>query len=350
MGFQVAGKRDIKAYSMEELAALMSRWGQPGYRTKQILRWLYQRRVCDFEGMTDLPSDLRRRLGEEFSIGRLRIVGQERSADDTRKFLIELEDGCYLESVLIQDEERLTACLSSQVGCPLGCTFCRTGKGGYRRDLQGSEIVGQVLALQGELGEGERITNLVFMGMGDPLLNLKGVKEALFLLLSKDALGFSPRRVTVSTVGLPAAMAEVGTWGMKVKLAVSLNAADDETRSALMPVNRKYPLSAVISACKAYPLPRGQRVTFEYVMIRGVNDRVKDAEALARLLRGLACKINLIPFNRWRGCSLRPPSPEKVEAFQQVLLDRHFTALIRKSKGADISAACGLLAAHSSKS
>jgi 23S rRNA (adenine2503-C2)-methyltransferase len=137
---------------------------------------------------------------------------------------------------------------------------------------------------------------------------------------------------------------------MKVKLAVSLNAADDETRSALMPVNRKYPLSAVISACKAYPLPRGQRVTFEYVMIRGVNDRVKDAEALARLLRGLACKINLIPFNRWRGCSLRPPSPEKVEAFQQVLLDRHFTALIRKSKGADISAACGLLAAHSAKS
>ena len=229
----------------------------------------------------------------------------------------------------------------------LGCEFCRTGKMGFGRDLRFFEIVGQVLALQGELAEGEKITHLVFMGMGEPLLNLKEVKEALRLFLSKDALGFSPRRITLSTVGLPPAMAEVGHWGLKVKLAVSLNAADDDRRSTLMPVNRRFPLSELRSACKAFPLPRGQRITFEYVMIQGVNDQPGDAEAMAGLLRGLSCKINLIPFNEWPGSSFRAPSRETVEAFQQVLLDRHFTALIRKSKGADISAACGLLVGQS---
>jgi len=350
MVFPAVDSKDIKALSTDDLSDLMSRWGEPRYRARQIQRWLYQRGVRDFEAMTDLPSDLRKRLDGEFYIGGLKIVGRERSADSTRKFLIELEDQSRIESVLIRDEDRLTACLSSQVGCPLDCVFCRTGKGGYRRDLQSSEIVGQVLALQEELGEGERITNLVFMGMGDPLLNLKALREALGIILSKDGLGFSPRRVTISTVGLPPAMAEVGSWGLKAKLAISLNAADEKTRSALMPINKKYPLSALISACKAFPLPRGQRITFEYVMMEGVNDRVRDAESLARLLRGVACKINLIPFNEWAGCSLRSPSLEKVEAFQQVLLDRNYTALIRKSKGSDIAAACGLLAAHSVES
>jgi len=207
--------------------------------------------------------------------------------------------------------------------------------------------VGQVLALQEELKEEERITHLVFMGMGEPLLNLKEVKEALRLFLSKDALGFSPRRVTLSTVGLTPALAEVGRWGLKVKLAISLNAADDATRSALMPINRRFPLSELIPACRAFPLPRGQRITFEYVMIEGLNDRLQDAEALSRLLRGLPCKINLIPFNEWPGSPLGSPSGERVEAFQRILLDRHFTALVRKSKGADISAACGLLVGQS---
>ncbi|MDH7500041.1 MAG: 23S rRNA (adenine(2503)-C(2))-methyltransferase RlmN, partial [candidate division NC10 bacterium] len=298
------GSRDIKALSTDDLLDWMSRWGQPAYRARQIQRWIYQRRVRNFEGMTDLPSDLRRRLAEEFHIGHLKIVGRERSADGTRKFLIELKDRSRIESVLIRDEDRLTACISSQVGCPLGCVFCRTGKGGYRRDLQSSEIVGQVLALQEELAEGERITNLVFMGMGDPLLNLKALRESLGILLGKDGLGFSPRRVTISTVGLPPAMAELGRWGLKAKLAISLNAADEKTRSALMPINKKYPLSALISACKEFPLPRGQRITFEYVMMEGVNDRIRDGETLARQLRGVPCKINLIPFNPWPGCSL----------------------------------------------
>ena len=346
MVLQSEGMRDIKALSRDALSELMARWGHPGYRARQILRWLYQRRVREFERMTDLPSDLRRRLGEEFYIGHLKIMSRERSADGTRKFLVELGDGCRIESVLIQEGDRLTACISSQVGCPLGCVFCRTGENGYRRDLQSFEIAGQVLLLQEELAEGERITNLVFMGMGDPLLNLQEVNEALHLFLSEEGLGFSPRRVTLSTVGLTPGMAEVASWGLKAKLAISLNAADDETRSALMPINRKYPLSDVISACKSFPLPRGQRITFEYVMIQGVNDRDKDAESLAGLLRGLPCKINLIPFNEWPGCTLRSPSPEKVEAFQRILLDRHYTVLTRKSKGADISAACGLLVAR----
>lgn len=339
--------RDIKTLSLDELSELIAQWGHPKYRTRQILRWLYQRRTLDFQEMTDLPATLRQSLREGFTIGRLKIAGRDKSPDGTRKFLVELEDGSHIESVLIPDEERLTACISSQVGCPLGCEFCRTGEGGYRRNLQSSEIVGQVLALQEELGEGERISNLVFMGMGEPLLNLKEVKEALELLLSKDAFGFSPRRITLSTVGLPPALVEVGRWALKVKIAISLNAADDVTRSALMPINRRFPLSDLLSACRAFPLPRGQRITFEYVMIQGVNDRVGDAETLAKRLQGLPCKINLIPFNEWPGSSFHAPSLERVEAFQRVLLDRHFTALIRKSKGADISAACGLLVGRS---
>jgi len=342
--------KDIKALSVDELSELIAQGGHPGYQARQILRWLYQKRTLDFQGMTDLPAAFRQSLGEGFTIGRLKIAGRERSPDGTRKFLIELEDGSYIESVLIADRDRLTACISSQVGCPLGCEFCRTGVGGYRRNLQSREIVGQVLALQEELEEGERISNLVFMGMGEPLLNLKEVKEALRLFLSKDAFGFSPRRIVLSTVGLPPALAEVGRWGLKVKIAISLNAGDDATRSALMPINRRFPLPEVLSACRTFPLPRGQRITFEYVMIQGVNDRVRDAEALARCLRGFPCKINLIPFNEWPGSRFHAPSLEGVEAFQRVLLDRHFTALMRKSKGADISAACGLLVGRSPNS
>lgn len=337
------GPRDIKAFSIDELSEQLDRWGHPGYRTRQILQWLYKRRAQNFQEMTNLSSELRRRLEGEFHIGRLQVAGRERSADGTRKFILQLEDGQQIESVLIRDEDRLTACISSQVGCPLGCWFCRTAQMGYRRDLWGFEITGQVLALQEELEEGERITNLVLMGMGEPLLNLTGLKEAFRLLLSEDGFCFSPRRLTLSTVGLPPAMAEVAGWGLRIKLAISLNAGDDETRSTLMPINHKYPISAVLSACKAFPMSRGQRVTFEYVMIQGVNDRPRDAENLVRILRKLSCKINLIPFNEWSGCTLRSPSLEAIEAFQRILIDHHYTALIRKSKGADILAACGLL-------
>jgi 23S rRNA (adenine2503-C2)-methyltransferase len=336
-------KRNIKSLSLADLAELMDSWGQPAYRVRQLARWLYQRGESDFDGMTDLPLSLRQKLKDSYYVGQLRVVGEEKSADGTRKLLIELEDGEHIESVLIRDKNRLTACLSSQVGCPLGCLFCRTGRFGYRRNLESHEIVGQVLALQGVLEVGERITNLVFMGMGEPLLNLSALKESIALILSQDGLGFSPRRVTVSTAGLPAGLVEMGAWGFKTKLALSLNAADDETRSALMPIGRKYPLASVLSACRSYPLPRGCRLTIEYVMIDGVNDRDRDAEGLARLLGGMPTKINLIPLNPWPGCPFRPPSPDRIEAFQRILLDRHFTALIRKSKGSDISAACGLL-------
>ena len=339
--------RDLKSLSSQDLSELTSRWGHPGYRVSQIRQWLYQKRIREFSEMSNLPLALRQRLAQEFYIGFLKIVHREESVDGTRKFLIELEDGRRIESVLIRDEDRLTACISSQVGCPLGCEFCRTGRNGYERDLLGFEIAGQVLALQDELGEGERITNLVFMGMGEPLLNLQELREALDLFSAGEGLGFSPRRVTVSTVGVVPAMKEMGSWGLKVKLAVSLNAADEKTRSRLMPIDRRFPLSALIPACRTFPLPKGQRITFEYVLIDGVNDRIQDAQALVRLLRGLPCKVNLIPFNEWAGCAFRPPSPGKVEAFQQVLLDHHYTALMRKSKGADISAACGLLTGSS---
>jgi 23S rRNA (adenine2503-C2)-methyltransferase len=263
-------------------------------------------------------------------------------ADGTRKLLCRLHDGEKIESVLINGEDRLTLCISSQVGCAFGCRFCLTGRKGYRRNLTSGEIVDQICAACLELEPQERLTNLVFMGMGEPLANLEQVLKALEIITSEQGLHFSTRRVTLSTVGLIPEMLKLSRL-FPIKLAVSLHAADDETRSGIMPINKRYPLEELLEACRKMDLPRRNRITFEYLLLGGVNDSPEAARKLAKLLTGLRAKINLIPFNEYPGATFKTPLSSRVEEFQKILLDYHFTATVRQSRGAGIMAACGQL-------
>jgi 23S rRNA (adenine2503-C2)-methyltransferase len=276
-------------------------------------------------------------------VSRPATAREQRATDGTRKFLFRLQDGEEIESVLIPDEDRLTACISTQVGCPLACRFCLTGLMGMRRNLKAGEIVGEVLALQDALAAGERISNIVLMGMGEPLLNLPEVERALRILCDDHGAGFSPRRITLSTAGHVPGIARLAASDLGVNLAVSLSATTDEVRDRLMPINRRWPIADLLNACRAYPLPNRRRLTFEYVMLDGENDSPEDARRLVRLLRGIRCKINLIPFNATPDLPDRPSPRERVEAFQQILIDAHLTATIRESRGRDIAAACGML-------
>jgi 23S rRNA (adenine2503-C2)-methyltransferase len=255
-----------------------------------------------------------------------------------------LDDGPVIESVLIREPRRLTLCLSTQAGCRIGCAFCLTAKGGLRRHLRVAEIVDQILQARTLLDADERLTNLVFMGMGEPLDNYAATVKALRLITHPDAVGFSPRRITVSTSGLVPALRRFGAEDLRVNLAVSLNAPNDAIRSQLMPINKKWPIGELLAACQTYPLPSGRRITFEYVLLEGLNDQPMHAEQLARLLRGLRCKVNLIPFNPFPGAAFRRPSAETVQRFQAILHSQYFTATIRESRGRDIGAACGQLA------
>jgi 23S rRNA (adenine2503-C2)-methyltransferase len=344
---------DLSPQGLEEFAASL---GEPPYRGRQLLANLHSRRLRTFQEMTDLPQAFRARLEERARIWRPAILEVLRSADGSRKFLFGLEDGLRIESVLMPMERGyLTLCLSSQAGCAMGCRFCLTGARGLARNLSASEIVGQVAAVQDYLQaaprsdpalEGLRLANLVFMGMGEPLANFEALERALALLCSPQAYNFSRRRITVSTCGhLPglARLAELFARSEPVNLAVSLNSADEATRSYLMPVNRRWPLARLMAALRALPLPPRRRITFEYILIAGVNDSEADARKLAKLLRGLKAKINLIPFNEHPGSSFRQPGEERILAFQKILVEAHYTALIRRSRGADILAACGQL-------
>jgi len=253
-----------------------------------------------------------------------------------------LRDGLLIESVLIPERDHFTLCISSQAGCAMGCAFCLTGKNGLRRNLTSGEIIDQVIQVKGAMEEPDQMTNIVMMGMGEPLANYEPVLTAIRNLIGEDGMNFSHRKVTVSTCGLVCGMKKLGQ-DTTVNLAVSLNAADDETRSRLMPINRKYPLRSLLSACRDFPLPNRRMITFEYILISGVNDSDRDASNLAKLLRGLRGKINLIPFNPHPGIEMSPPSEERILRFQEILVQNHFTAIIRKSKGRDIMAACGQL-------
>jgi len=343
---------DVLDLSPEGLEDLAERLGEPRYRGRQLLHDLHGRRSKSFAEMSDLPAPFRERLGESARLEWPSIVQLLRSADGSRKFLFGLTDGHRIESVLMPMERgHLTLCVSSQVGCAMGCHFCLTGKGGLSRNLTAGEIVGQVAGVQDYLAaesglSGWRLANLVFMGMGEPLANFDALARALALLCHPQGYNFSRRRITVSTCGhLPglARLAEMFASGEQVGLAVSLNAADDATRSSLMPVNRHWPLANLIAALKKLPLAPRRRITFEYILIAGVNDADDDARRLAKLLRGLKAKVNLIPFNEHPGSDFRQPSEERILSFQNMLIEAHYTALIRRSKGADILAACGQL-------
>ncbi|TAK07187.1 MAG: 23S rRNA (adenine(2503)-C(2))-methyltransferase RlmN [Candidatus Manganitrophaceae bacterium] len=336
-------KQNLLALSFEELEAWIVDLGWKKYRAKQILSWLYRRRAADFEEMTDLSKADRTLLAEKASLHHLEIVTHQRSVDGTQKFLLELEDGNRIESVLIPGDDRLTLCISSQAGCTLDCGFCLTAQEKLKRNLKAHEIVDQILTVQRTLPEETRITNVVMMGMGEPLANFNHVVEALKRMISPIGLGFSPRRVTVSTAGMVPQILKL--WeAVPVNLSISLNATTNAVRDQIMPkVNRLYPIEELLKVCKAFPLPSRRRITFEYVLLAGVNDTPEDAARLVRLSRGIRCKVNLIPFNEFPGSPYRRPTDEQVLRFQKTLLDADLTATIRKSKGRDILAACGQL-------
>jgi len=322
--------------------------GEPRFRAHQLMKWLYGKELDHPDVMTDIPKTFRERLKQEARISRLEPFEIQRSKDGTRKFLFRLDDGEFIESVLIPERDHVTLCVSTQVGCAMGCAFCLTGRTGFRRDLVSAEIINQILAVKRGLDTGEHLTNLVFMGMGEPLLNYENTVRALDVIMDNRGLAFSRRHVTVSTCGIAHQILPLGNR-VNVGLAVSLNAADDETRSALMPINRKYPLGTLLDACRRYPLKRGRRITYEYILIKDVNDSTRDAGNLVKMLHSRQSKINLIPLNEHAGCSFRSPEPETVERFQAILIRNHFTAIVRKSKGQDIMAACGQLAGKHAK-
>jgi 23S rRNA (adenine2503-C2)-methyltransferase len=334
---------NLKDLSLEELEDLIAGLGKEQYRARQIMRWLYRHGASSVEEMTDLAKELRAELGRTARISWLKPLAVESSQDGTRKYLFELQDGNQVESVLIPDDGRLTLCISTQAGCAMGCRFCLTGKGGFARDLTPGEILDQVLGVVRELGPGEQITNCVLMGMGEPLANYACVTKALGIMASDLGFGLSRRRITLSTVGLIPQMKRLFAEGVPCRLAVSLNAVSQKVRAYLMPIARRYPLSVLLAACRSLPLPPRERITFEYVLIQGVNDAEGDARRLTQILRGIRCKVNLIPLNECPGIPFRRPREKAVLLFQKIVMEGGYTTIIRESRGGSISAACGQL-------
>ncbi|RLB08275.1 MAG: 23S rRNA (adenine(2503)-C(2))-methyltransferase RlmN [Deltaproteobacteria bacterium] len=334
---------DLKNLTLEELEAFIAGFGKERYRARQIMKWLYHHRVSTFEEMTDLAKELRTRLSRKARISSLKLLAVQTSRDGSKKYLFELEDGGLVESVLIPEEGRLTLCISTQVGCAMGCRFCLTGKGGLARDLTTGEILNQILGVAQGLNGKERITNIVLMGMGEPLANYENVTRALKVMTADIGLGLSYRRVTLSTVGLIPQMKRLFKDGVRCRLAVSLNASTQKVRSYLMPISKKYPLQSLLETCRRLPLPPRERITFEYVLIRGINDSETDAQRLTRIIKGVRCKVNLIPYNECPDLPFNRPTIQTVLLFQRILIEEGYTALLRESRGEDISAACGQL-------
>ena len=336
-------KPNIKDLSFQELAAFLGERKQPAYRAKQIRQWLFQKRAAAFREMSNLSRSLREQLEERFTIGRLTTLRRADARDGTVKFLFGLGDGASIESVLIPEARRLTLCVSTQAGCGFGCAFCATAILGLKRNLSASEIVDQVLEANRTLIGDERITHVVFMGMGEPLANYDQTVRALEIITDGEwGIGISPRRVTLSTVGLVPQIEKL-MEETRVNLAISLHAPTNELRGELMPVNRKYSLEQLLDGCRKLPIPRRKRITFEYVLLGGVNDSEQQARQLARVLRGIPSKVNVIPFNPHPGSKFLRPAPEQIERFQNALRDEGVQINVRRPRGDDIQAACGQL-------
>jgi 23S rRNA (adenine2503-C2)-methyltransferase len=328
-----------------ELEDLAVELGASRYRGRQLATWIYRKGIVDLDAMTDLAKEFRTALAERAEVTLPDVERVTPSQDGSRKLVFRLPDGARISAVLMPDDDRITLCLSTQVGCGFACTFCLTGTMGLERNLTAGEIVGQLMVANRMLeGEARRVTHLVFMGMGEPLANYDALVTSLRILTdAKLGIGYSPRRITVSTVGLVKGIERLGGENLKVNLAISLHAADDETRNQLMPVNRSWNVETLMAAVRKYPLAPRQRVFFEYVLLDGVNDSPEAATRLARLLRGVRAKVNLIPFNDWDGADFSRPPIARILAFQAVLLEAGITTTVRWSKGEDIGAACGQL-------
>lgn len=331
---------DLSPAEMENLAESL---GAPRYRGRQLAQWIYAKGVTDLEAMSDLPKDLRAALAARAAVHLPEVERRTPSQDGSQKLVLRYEDGARVQAVLMPDGERLTLCVSTQVGCGFGCAFCFTGTMGLERNLSAGEIVAQVMVARAGLAAGERLTHIVYMGMGEPLANYTATVKSLRLLTDPQAFGFSPRRITVSTVGLVGGIERLARENLRVNLAISLHATSNEIRDRIMPVNRGFAIEELLAACRRFPLPFRQRMTFEYVLLDGVNDAPEDARRLVKLLKGIRAKINLIPFNDWEGSGFARPPLARILAFQALLLEHGITATIRWSKGEDIGAACGQL-------
>jgi 23S rRNA (adenine2503-C2)-methyltransferase len=337
---------DLLGLLPSELEDLARDLGAPAFRGRQIATWMYRKGVVDPDAMTDLPKEFRDRLGERVAVALPEIEQAVPSRDGSVRFVLRLADGARVQSVLMPDADRLTLCLSTQVGCGFGCVFCLTGTMGVERNLTTGEIVAQLLLANRSLPESQRVTHLVFMGMGEPLANYAATVRAIRVFGdARHGFGYSPRRITVSTVGLVSGIEKLAREDLKVNLAISLHATTDEVRGRLMPVNRSWNLTALLAAVRRFPLGTRRRIFFEYVLLDGVNAGLEDARRLARLLAGIRAKVNLIPFNDWAGSGFRRPPLSAILAFQSVLLEAGVTTTVRWSKGEDIGGACGQLVA-----
>jgi len=338
-----ASRVNVAELDVQELEGALAARGRERFHARQLYRWIYRRGVVDFDAMTDLSKELRARLAEELEVITPRLVTDAESVDGTRKFVLELADGRRIEAVFIPDTPAMTFCISTQVGCAMGCGFCLTGKMGLVRNLTAGEIAGQVRVLAAATRLLDHPFNIVLMGMGEPLHNYDNTMKALRMLHSEHGLAVSPRRVTLSTVGIVPGLKRLAQEPLMPNLAISLHATTDEQRTELVPPNRKYPLAEILDTCRRFPLKRRNRITFEYVMLKGVNDSTDDARRLARLLAGIKAKVNLIPLNPAPAIPYERPSDATVDRFAQILVDRHLTVSVRKSRGQDIRAACGQL-------
>jgi len=337
-------KQNLVGADMEEIEALISEMGEAPFRARQIFAAIYSRRIRNWDDFTDLGKTLRAKLKDCSAIGYPPAERVFESRDGTRRYLFAVPPAQKIESVFIPEERRDTFCISTQVGCAVECLFCVTGKLPLRRNLTAGEIVGQVLALLADQGTPPKRLNIVIMGMGEPLHNYDNVMKAIRLMTDKRGLSLSPRRITLSTSGIVPGIQRLAAEPVIPNLAISLNATTDKVRDVLIPINRKWNIATLVDACREFPLEKRRRITFEYVLIEGVNDTPEDARRLVGLLRGLKKKVNLIPLNADPWIPLKTPSDERVLAFQKILVDHHITAYIRRPRGEDVSAACGMLA------
>jgi 23S rRNA (adenine2503-C2)-methyltransferase len=339
----VGGRKNLFGLDRAGLEAVMAELGEPAYRARQLYVWLYRRRVRDLAAMTDLGKGLRARLESGFEVRWPEVAAHDVSRDGTIKYLFRLDDDATIESVLIPEERRRTICISTQAGCPLKCAFCLTGIAGYKRNLKPWEIVGQVATVMDEAPGKEMAWNVVVMGMGEPLLNYEATVHALRILMDAEGFAVPPKKLTLSTVGILPALEKLMAEPVRPNLAISLHAPEPGLRRQLMPIEEKYRLEDVIAAAQRYPIPRGGRVTYEYVLLKGVNDSTTHARQLARLLRGAKAKVNLIPLNPAAEIPFDAPSAEAVDAFAGILADAHVAVSVRRPRGQDILAACGQL-------
>jgi 23S rRNA (adenine2503-C2)-methyltransferase len=331
---------DLLPAELESLAESLS---APRYRGRQIASWIYAKGAVDIAAMSDLPKEFRQRLAEQAEVALPEVERRTPSQDGSEKLVLRLSDGARIQAVLMPDADRLTLCVSTQVGCGFGCAFCFTGTMGVERNLTAGEIVGQVTAARAGLPAGSRLTHIVYMGMGEPLANYAATVKSIRILTDPRGLALAPRRITVSTVGLVSGIERLAKENLRVNLAISLHATSNEIRDRIMPVNKGFAIEELLQACRRFPVAFRQRITFEYVLLEGVNDGAEDARRLVRLLKGIRAKINLIPFNDWEGSGFQRPPLQRILGFQAILLEHGIRATVRWSKGEDIGAACGQL-------